>query len=179
MKMTKLHPALTAIWFLATLAAAENGTPVLGDRHIEPAGGFSFAAPQGWQFKDFPGMKFQLAFGPAENDFPPNINVVDENFSGNLEAYEKANEQSLPKFFKDFNILDRAEFKTTDGNLVMKLATANEQNGKKLRQLFFFLDGPPGKKLVTTCTTSAESGSKFDKLFEASVRSFKLEKTGK
>ena len=67
----------------------------LGDSHVEKAGGFSLQAPKGWEFREFPGMKYQIAFGPASNSFSPNINVVDEAYDGSLKSYVDSNAKSV------------------------------------------------------------------------------------
>ena len=75
---------LLAICFFFTAAYTVHAE--VGDKHTEQAGGFSLRAPKGWQFREFPGMKYQIAFGPAAKSFSPNINVVDEAYGGSLKA---------------------------------------------------------------------------------------------
>jgi len=147
-----------------------------GGRHVEEKGGFSFTPPKGWECRDYPGMKYQIAFGPPADGFAPNINVVDEKFDGTLKAYVEANEVTLAKVFQSYKKISLTELKTEAGVSGTKLVTTNEQNGKALRQTFVFFDGPPGKKLVVTCTTLAEGGEKFDAAFDTCLKSFKVEK---
>jgi hypothetical protein len=59
-------------------------------RHAE-SGGVSFIAPAGWKSQAFPGLKYKIAVGPAVAGFAPNINVVDESFTGSLDSYVEEN----------------------------------------------------------------------------------------
>src|SRR5262245_38292227 len=54
--------------------------------------------PSGWKEASFPGAKKVWA-GPAENGFAPNINIVEESYSGSLETYVEANIATLQKAF--------------------------------------------------------------------------------
>lgn len=148
----------------------------LGARHIETAGGFSFCVPKGWNARDRPGMKFKIILGQAADGFSTNINVVDEEFSGVLGDYVTANKLSLTELLKDYQEVSESNFKTESENPCIKLTITDEQNGIKLRQAFYFFNGPLGKKLVITCSALAKDGEKFDLLFDASMKTFKLER---
>ena len=118
--------------------------------------------------KEVPGLKYQIAFWPASGGFTPNINVVDEVFSGELKDYVNGNIQALTKQFKEFKNLGQFDFKTDSGAKGIKLLTQSEQQGNLLRQTFFFFDGKGGRKYVVTCSARIEVGDKFDAPFEAS-----------
>ena len=122
--------------------------------------------------KEIPGLKYQIAVGEPVDGFAPNINVVDESFRGSLSDYVAKNLQALGKLFKDFKKLSESEFKTDSGLKGTKLITQADQQGRSLRQTFFFFEGKPGKKLVITCSALADKGSKLDPLFEASMKTF-------
>jgi len=145
-------------------------------RHTEPAGGFSFCPPKDWVIREVAGMKYKFAFGPLADGFAPNINVVDESFTGSLQAYVKANLETLPKVFKGFKKLGQSDFKTDSGMNGVKIIIQSEQQGHAIRQSFFFFEGKADKKLVATCSALAEGGAKLDSAFEASMKTFAIEK---
>ena len=156
--------------FLAAYAAYAE----VGDRHVEQAGGYSFQAPRGWQIRELPGMKYQIAFGPAENNFSPNINIVDEAYNGSLKTYVDANAQTLERLFVQFKLVKRHPFETTSGLRGEKAITTSVHQNNALRQTFYFLPGRKGSYFVVTCSTLAADGESFDPVFEESVKTFEL-----
>ena len=156
--------------------AADAAYAEIGDRHIEQAGSFSLRAPHGWQFRDFPGMKYQIASGPAANAFSPNINIVDEAYSGPLKSYVDENVKSLKKVFVQFTLVKREAFVTTSGVKGERMITTSLQQKSLLRQTFYFFPGARGKYLVVTCSALAEGGAALDSVFEESLRTFEITK---
>ena len=142
-------------------------------QHYEKAGAFSYDPPSGWQVIEFPGLKYRISHGPRENEFAPNINVIDEAFSGTLAAYVDANLQNMEKLFVNMKVLSREDFKTQDNESAVKILTENEQQGRMLRQTFFFI-GSGNRKYVVTCTALADGGDKFDTAFAESVKTFRM-----
>jgi hypothetical protein len=145
-------------------------------RHVEKAGGFSFVPPKEWTIRDIPGMKFKGAVGPAANGFAPNIVFVDEAYSGTLADYMAATKKALGTVFKNYKELGEKKLKTDGGSEMIMLVIEREDNGKTLRQRFYFLNLSAEKKIVATCTTLAEGGDKFDDVFETSLKSYRVEK---
>ncbi len=146
----------------------------VGDRHFEKAGGFSLRAPKGWQFRDFPGMKYQVTLGPASNSFSPNINVVDEAYRGPLKSYVDANLDSLNKIFVEFRLIERGAFLTSSGVSGERVVTTSLQHKNRLRQTFYFLPGVNGKYFVVTCSALAAGGEALDAVFEESIKTFEI-----
>lgn len=142
-------------------------------QHYEKAGAFSYDPPSGWQVVEFPGLKYRISHGPRENEFAPNINVVDEAFSGTLATYVDANLQNMEKVFVNLKVLSREDFKTQDNEAAVKVVTENEQQGRMLRQTFFFI-GSGNRRYVVTCTALADGGDKFDTAFAESVKTFRM-----
>ncbi len=142
-------------------------------QHYEKAGAFSYDPPSGWQAVEFPGLKYRISHGPRENEFAPNINVVDEAFSGTLATYVDANLQNMEKVFVNLKVLSREDFKTQDNEAAVKVVTENDQQGRMLRQTFFFI-GSGNRKYVITCTALADGGAKFDSSFAESVETFRM-----
>ena len=111
-----------------------------------------------------------LGHDPA-NGFAPNINIVEESFSGSLDKYVEGNLETLKKTFPDYKQLSKENFTTTSGEKGVKLATENQQGGRLLRQTAFFFDGG-NKKYVVTCTTLAEDGDRLAPAFDESLKTF-------
>jgi hypothetical protein len=155
--------------------AARDARAQDAERHVEKKGGFSFVPPIRWELKDAPNIPYKMAIGPAANNFAPNINVVEEANDRPLNEYVRGNLAVLEKALKKFKLLKQDEFKTDSGLTAGRLITENEQRGVLLRQTFYFFSRD-NKKFVITCTSLAEGGEKMDKVFEASVKTFRFEK---
>lgn len=153
-----------------------TATAAVGDRHIEQAGAFSFQAPAGWQFREFPGMKYQIALGAPNNGFSPNINVIDEAYQGSLQSYADANIDVLKKMFTGFVLVKRYSFATKAGVKGEVVVINSEQYHNLLRQTFYILQGTNGKFFVITCSALKDGGEKFDSAFEESVKTFEITK---
>jgi len=161
----------TCCIFLLTTA---RGYADVGAIHIEKAGGFSFQAPKGWQFREFPGMKYQIAFGAATNSFSPNMNVVDEAYEGSLKNYVDINLINISKVFVQYKQIKRNIFVTNTGLKIEKVITSSLQQNMPLRQTFYFLPGINGKYFVVTCSTLASTGDKLDAVFDESMKTFEI-----
>ena len=142
-------------------------------QHYEKAGRFSYDPPETWQIVEFPGLKYRISHGPRQNEFAPNINVVDEAFAGPLADYVDANLENMEKFFVRLDILKREDFQTEDGQAGVRVITENEQQGRRLRQTFHFF-GEGNRKYVATCTALAEGGEALDGVFEKSMKTFRI-----
>lgn len=139
----------------------------------EKAGSFSYDPPSGWRIVEFPGLKYKISYGQTENGFSPNINVVDEMFSGTLTEYVDGNLKNMEKLFSKFNIISQEKIKTKDNEEAEKIIIENEQNGSMLRQSFLFI-GSGNKKYVVTCSALADGGAKFDTEFLKSLKTFRI-----
>jgi hypothetical protein len=118
-------------------------------------------------------LKYRISHGPRENEFAPNINVVDEAFSGTLAAYVDANLRNIERLLVNLKVFSREDLKTQDNEAIVKVVTENEQQGRMLRQTFFFI-GSGNRKYVMTCTALADGGDKFDPSFAGSVETFRM-----
>jgi hypothetical protein len=166
---------LTSIVIL--LCACDRKAPGAGQpprSFHEQAGGFSYEPPKGWQLMDFAGAKYRISHGPAANGFAPNINVVEEKFSGSLSKYVDLNLESMKKAFSDITNLKREDFQTEDGAPAIRLITQNKQQGRMLRQTFYFFSNS-SRKYVVTCTTLADGGEALDATFADSMRTFRFD----
>jgi hypothetical protein len=172
MKRLKLIAALGCVVVAVLTGCGKSGSLKHGSLY-EKEGGFSYDPPAGWQIVEFPGYKYRISRGPTQNDFAPNINVVDEKFSGPLSAYVDANVETLQKLFKNLTILQRESFTTTSGSAGFKLVTKNEPFGQTLRQTFYFFANG-NRKYVVTCSALAEGGETLDAIFQESIRTFRM-----
>ena len=144
-------------------------------RHAESEGRFSFIAPAGWRIGAFPGLKYKIAVGPPVADFAPNINIVDESFTGSLDSYDEASLAALRRVSTKFRLLKHDHFTTTEGLQGTRMIVEDEQGGRMLRRLFYcFSRGET--KFVVTCTAPAESGDELTPIFEAIMKTFRFDK---
>jgi len=164
-------PTFTAAFALMVACSGCGGKPPRA--HFEGTGGFSYDPPKGWQVVQFPGLKYRISHGPAEDGFAPNINVVDETFSGALTAYVDLNIENMKKMFTDFTVLKREDFQTEDGLPATRLIIQDKQQGRMLRQTFCFF-GNSSRKYIATCTALAQQGETLDDLFAKSMRTFRI-----
>jgi hypothetical protein len=167
--MKRLLLAVCALFVAVFAAHAE-----VGDRHVEQSGGYALRAPKGWQFREFPGLKYQIAFFPVPGAFSPNMNIVDEGYGGPLKSYVDENTKTLQKMFTAFKLVKRAPFVTESGIQGEKMITTSQQQTTRLRQVFYFFTGSGGKYYVVTCSTPAEKGDALDAAFDESLRTFEL-----
>ena len=144
-------------------------------RHVEKAGGFYFIPPEGWEAKEFPGLKFKIVAGPPAGNFAPNMNVVDESFKDSLDKYVDANLTALKGAFKSFRLIKRDEIKTSIGARGARLTVESDQNGTLMRQVFYFFSSGD-KKFVVTFTGLSEWEDKHDNVVENSMKTFRFDK---
>jgi hypothetical protein len=146
------------------------------ERHVEKAGGFSFVPPEDFTLKELPGMKYKAAIGPPADGFAPNIVFVEEAHKGTLAEYVEANKKGLKMTFKNYKEVLEKNIKTDGGAECAILRIQRDENGKALRQTFYFLEASPERKIVATSSTLASGAAKWEPILEASVKTFRLEK---
>lgn len=126
-------------------------------KYVEPIGGFSYTIPQGWVLREVPGWKYKVAFGPPINGFAPNINVVDETYSGTVDDYAESNLKVIFAMadklgMKNFRLISKTAFTTSLQQHGVKAVIESEREGKPIWQSFYFFGGKDGKRFVVTCT---------------------------
>ncbi|MBU1168072.1 MAG: hypothetical protein KKD44_00765 [Proteobacteria bacterium] len=139
----------------------------------EKEGAFSYDPPAGWNVVEFPGLKYRIAHGPKENNFAPNINVVDEIFQGSLDDYVDANLKNMEELMVDFEIIKRKNFKTMDNVDAVFFVSENKQQDVMIRQHFFIIESGK-RKYVVTLSTRADGGDVLDDVFEKSMSTFRF-----
>jgi len=160
---------------ISPLSSAQTGA-----KYVAEDGMFSFSIPEGWTLREIPGRKYKVAFAATADGFAPNINIVDEAFSGALDVYVDGNLKIIVEGyekvgFKNFKVLSREAFTTTTKQAGIRLLTQSEANGNPIRQTFYFFNGKDGRKLVVTCTCPAAGGESYDPIFERSLKTFQSE----
>ena len=170
-QITSVAPTLTVNPTSTIAPAPENINE--DNRHVE--GDFSYIPPSDWQIVEFPGAKYKMVKGKEEAGFSPNLNFVDETYTGSLDSYVSANLEAINNYFVNVNIISQENFKTNDGEIIIKVVTENTQNEKRLHQTFYFFDGG-NKKFVITYTRLPDTGEEYDILIDQSVKTFRIEK---
>lgn len=148
--------------------------PARAADRVEAAGEFSYTPPNGWRVTEIPGLKYRVAVTTPAQGFAPNINVVDESFSGTIQEDVRRNLEALQKGLPEFKSLGQSAFTTTSGLKGAKLVTQSRQQGRLLRQVIYFLPGRGDRKYVVTFSGLAEEGGKYDPQVDAAVKTFVL-----
>ncbi|HEY7331138.1 MAG TPA: hypothetical protein VH592_26115 [Gemmataceae bacterium] len=169
----RADPSFNAPPVSVNLGPPVGGVAVNG-RLVEPQGGFSYVPPEGWMAHQLPGHKYRIVSGPMIGAGAPNINATDELFAGSLEEYVKANLAGLQRFMAEFRVLRQEDFQTSEGLSGVRVITEATLNGRRFRQTYFFF-GNGNRKYVVACTTGREGGEELDPIFEASMKTFRLE----
>jgi hypothetical protein len=149
-------------------------TPVPDGRHVESEGGFSYVPPSGWQMAELPGFKYKIARGTPTGDFAPNMNVVDEAFSGSLGDYVAASIAFIEGLFEDVRVVSQEDFFTDEGERGIKVVIEDTQHDVKLYQVFYVFDAGE-KKIIVTYTRLADQGQEYDALVDQSMKTFRIE----
>jgi hypothetical protein len=150
------------------------GGVAVNGRLVEAQGGFSYVPPEGWMAYQIPNLKYRLVSGPLKAGDAPNINAADEVFAGSLEQYVKTNLASLQRVMPEFRVVKQEDFQTTDELPGVRVVAEVRQAGRNLRQTYYFF-GKENRKYVVVCTTGSEGGEELDPIFEASMKTFRLE----
>jgi hypothetical protein len=149
-------------------------------RHFESIGGFSYCAPQGWKYQEYPGLKFQIAKGYSIDSAFANVNITDEKSNNNIEIYTDSLIIACKKQATQFELLDKYQFKTTSGIDGYIVITNGSFTGKKVHhQLFYVFKGPENKYLIFTYTCPVKNGNEYKKIFEESIKTIEIIETTK
>lgn len=141
-------------------------------------GEFSYVPPEHWIVREIPGLKYKAAIGQPSGGFAPNINVVEEDAPVPLDSYVADSLRTVQQMHEKAGstppvVLGQTDITTDARQRGIKLVTQVEINGKQVRQIYYFFEGGSGKKFVVTCSTLAEGGESYDKVFDASMKTFR------
>jgi len=169
--MRRLRCGLLLVLLGVVLAGCGSKAP---RKLHEKEGGFSYDPPAGWQVKEMPGQKYRIAFGPTENGLAPNINVMTDTASMDLDEYLDKGLETMKRTGTISSEPSRQRFATEDGEKGYYWTFDYTMLNHALRaRQYFFEKGD--RKYVFTCTTSADTGAALDPVFEASAKSFRLD----
>ncbi|MCS6909710.1 MAG: alanine and proline-rich secreted protein Apa [Anaerolineales bacterium] len=143
-------------------------------RHYEPAGGYSFIPPAGWQMVELAGLKYKVAITEVAG-FNASINFVDELYDGTLNAYISANRAVLQQAYPDVTFGVQEEFFAAANIPAARLQATLTIDNRKLRHIYYFFDSGQ-RNYIATCSLLADGSQDF--LIEAcnqSLRTFRIE----
>lgn len=151
---------------------------VVNGRLVEAEGGFSYVPPEGWLAYDRPPLKYRFVTASMKEENSPNIHagLADDEFADRpLKDFVDLNLVVLrTHYMPKFHFVKREDFQTTEGLLGVRVIIEVEPFGEKLRQTYYFFS-QGNKKYFATCTAKSEEGEKLDPVFEASMKTFRLE----
>ncbi|MCL1818071.1 MAG: hypothetical protein FWG35_04010 [Spirochaetaceae bacterium] len=169
---------LLGILFMVCISAG-NAQPIksdiLGELYVEKNAGFTMRVPKNWETKDF-NQKYLMVIGQAENNFTPNINFGDEEFTGKILDYIEACIELFPQVFADFEVIQKGEFTTTKGVRGAYMITQGRINEIKVRQNYYVVPNKRGTAVMTIVGTAPPGGVKFDAIFAECAKTFEWTK---
>jgi hypothetical protein len=157
-------------------ATQNNGKNInvddFGIHFIEKNAGFSMFVPKNWEIIDA-NQKYKMLMGETENNFSPNINFGDEQFTGTVSEYIEACLELFPRFFTDFEVLEKTDFTTNNEIQGGRITTQGRLNDIQVRQRIYFIPNKRNTVIMgITCTVSPAMGTKYDNIFDNCVKTF-------
>jgi hypothetical protein len=168
----------TVLFFAVVLNFFDCGANSKNEKRafFEESGGYSIIIPKVWEARETPGLKYKVFVGQTEHNFTQNINFVDEAFGGDLNFYvDAAIGQLVNLFGENFVLIQRSDFTTLRNLEGEKLVTTISQYNRNIRQVIYCFPGD-GKKILATCSVSAESGASYDAFFDSIMETFEWAK---
>lgn len=144
-------------------------------RHYDIKGGFSYVPPEGWEtFQPPEGLILHVFYGKRVGDFTPSITVTYEKYPGSLESMVDYYIETMRGLLNGFNFLERVQFVTGDKLRGIKLAVDVMPDQRFERQYLYFFEGDV-KKYTVICSALPENAEVFEPLYDATVKTFKIE----
>lgn len=151
-------------------------------RHTELQGGFSLCIPDGWVVREKkPDAKYRSLFGPMSNGFAPNINFRDEMSDLKLSAYVAegiklvlASTQKIGA--TSIEPLGQSDFITDSGIRGIRAIFQTLYKGILVRTTQYYFPAGSNRKIIVTCTGLDNNKEVFDRVFDRTVKSFRLER---
>lgn len=135
-------------------------------------GGYTLILSENWSVKRFPGTTYKILITQSINNFFPNINLVEDEFSGSMDKYVASSLEILQQGYNARKVRE-ASFSADNADGV-KLTVDTEINGKKLRQIFYFFQNSVGQKVVVRATSGRRSASALEEEFDAILKTFRV-----
>jgi len=180
-------PNVTLIAPSATPVAKPVAKPATADfsetvKVEESDAGFAYDLPQDWFVQQVPGWKTRTAFGAIHDDTPCNIayrvlesrRPLDDEEAALL---KKARQNADAGGFTDVEIIAAPQkFESASGAAAAKfIMNSVRQDGKSVRQTSYLFERKDHRKVEMTCT-SVERGDKYDDVFDAIMKTFRITK---
>ncbi len=146
-----------------------------GVRLSEPAGGFSYTVPAGWQIRTFPGLKYKICYTTPASGFAPNINTVDEIAPLAMGPYMQLNVTQMKRAYASLHVLSQKPFVTASGIHGVRMATDGVVGDKHIHQVFYVFPGANNRKYVLTASSLASDHGKYDAATDTAIKTFKLQ----
>ena len=115
-----------------------------------------------------------MLVAPKESGFSSNMVTTVEPFDGSLRAYTDANIKSLQTSFPEAKILSDTEFPTDAKVPAYKLKFHNKMQNTELSQTMYLFEGPSQKKIIVTCTATADQAPQLESLFDDCMKTFAI-----
>jgi hypothetical protein len=138
----------------------------------ELGGGYSLNPPENWTVKRFPGATYKIVITQPVNNFLPNINLVEDEFSGSMDKYVASSLEILQQSYNAKKVKE-ASFSADNADGV-KLTVDTEINGTKLRQIFYFFQNSEGQKVVVRATSGRRSASALEIEFDSILHTLRV-----
>ena len=156
---------------LAVLALAPLRAQPAAEQRLQ-LDGFSFQPPQVLPVKkEIPGFKFPFFFAPPKDGFAPNLNLVDETFDAEWDAYVKASLENVKSGLKAEISVPPAAFEMTSKLRCTKFVYRSAVTGRELRHTCYLIQLNPRKAIIVTFSAFPTDGEKWDAAIAESVRS--------
>jgi hypothetical protein len=158
---------LSSLWLSSTVAGE-----AADQRYTPPDHAFSIIAPEGWEEKDMPGMKYKVFITQPAEKFAPNMAFVDEASSLSLKDYVDASRKLLAGTSTSFKELSLEPF-TTEGSLQgYRLSFKNRYMEINLLQTQYYFSTPE-KKLIVTCSMAENDKRPIFTQCDKSLKTFR------
>jgi hypothetical protein len=167
--------SLLVLMFALSSLAQETCTRV-----TETAGGFSYCSPAGWTVGDSDGERFKVVWGPRSTVFTANINVQPSTSTAPLGEFTDAAVKAILGSGEKLGatsiaLVSRGEFVTDSKKKGSRLEFRTEFKGLWLSTFLYVFDAGSGKLIVTGTTLESEKAAN-EKLFDAAMKTFQINK---
>lgn len=161
---------LSLVFGLSSLLYAQD----LSGIYQDDQGTFFFSIPSGWRLEDFPYAQHKMISTDPVDGVTPNILVTEAVYTRGLSDYVDRNLEAMESSFDKFKNLGFDEFVSNSELKGFKLTVESHQGNRVVRQYLYFFEGLGGKMYLITCTAPKNDERNFQRLFDLSMKTFKL-----
>jgi hypothetical protein len=165
--------APVVVWLCLSFAAA-HGAVTLYD---SPEGGFTLIPPTGWMIKQEAGETYPTLSGPADDLRAPYI--VIKEVKGEKDIYSLG-DATMKEMLKDprYQMSVRDAFQTSDQafglKYVLTVSAPSSTGGAPYRQIYYFVDGPPGRIFAILATVPETGWKLYGPVIDTMVKTYHL-----